>query len=108
MRSFSFRGTAVAALLVLLAYCASAQDYRATISGQVTDATGAAIVGAKIRAVQKDTADVRETVTNHEGYYVLTPLQPSTYDIEASAVGFQTMKRAGVTVLVAEKGDVPF
>jgi hypothetical protein len=94
--------------LLLIGCSLYAQDYRATIAGQVTDASGAAIVGAKVRSVQRDTGDVRETVANHEGYYVLTPLQPSTYDLEVIAPGFQSMKRAGVRVLVSEKADIPF
>jgi len=108
MRVSLFRLVIFLFLVCLSAGLLPAQDFRATISGQVTDASGAAIVGAKVKAVQRDTGDARETVTNQEGYYVLTPLQPSIYDIEVTAPGFQAMKRAGVTVLVAEKADIPF
>ncbi len=101
------RAAVVTSFLLFTLY-AFPQDYRATISGQVTDSSGAAIPGAKVKAFQNNTGDVRETVTNHAGFYVLTPLQPSTYDLEVAAPGFQTMKRAGVTVLVAEKADIPF
>src|SRR5207247_1032374 len=103
-----FRATVVFALFVLLTVSAFPQDYRATISGQVTDSSGAAIPRAKVKAVQRDTGDVRETVKNQEGFYVLKTLQPRHYDLEVAAHGFQTIKRAGVTVLVAEKIDISF
>ncbi len=94
--------------LTLFTLYLSAQDFRGTISGQVTDASGAAIAGAKVHALQKSTGEVLERETNHEGFYVLTPLQPSVYEIEVSAPGFQKLKRENVTVLVADKLDLPF
>jgi hypothetical protein len=46
-----------------------AQDFRATVTGQVTDQSGAAIPGAKVRAVQRSTNQAIERETNHEGYF---------------------------------------
>ena len=86
----------------------SAQDFRATITGQVSDASGSAIVGAQIRAVQRNTNAATLAVSNHEGYYTLPFLQPSTFDIEVSASGFNKLRRENVTLLVAEKLDLPF
>src|SRR6266498_1120665 len=57
-----------------------AQDFRA----KFTDQSGAAIAGAKVRVIQRTTNEVKEGETNHEGYYALPYLQPSTYDIEVS------------------------
>jgi len=43
------------------------QDFRATITGEITDKTGAAIAGAKIRAIQRNTNQAIEAVSNQEG-----------------------------------------
>ena len=99
--------------LVILVLCATAamrlgaQDFRATITGQVSDPSGAAITGAQIRAVQRNTNAVIVAVSNHQGYYTLPFLQPSTFDIEVTAQGFSKLRRENITLLVAEKLDLP-
>jgi hypothetical protein len=85
-----------------------AQEFRGTISGQVVDASGAAIVGATVRAVQRSTNQATGATTNQDGYYVLPYLQPSNYDVEVSANGFRKMKKENVTLLVAQKLDLDF
>jgi hypothetical protein len=54
-------------LLACLTLCG--QDYRATITGQATDITHAAIPNAVVRAIQHDTNEVTQVKTNVEGYY---------------------------------------
>ncbi|MBI2685599.1 MAG: TonB-dependent receptor [Acidobacteria bacterium] len=88
--------------------CLNGQDFRATITGQVTDASGSAIAGAKVRAVQRTTNQSIERETNAEGFYTLPYLQPSTYDIDVTAPGFRGMRRANITLLVADRLDLPF
>lgn len=94
--------------LLAAAGTGSAQEFRGTISGQVRDATGAAIPGATVRAVQKSTNQATEATTNQDGFYALPYLQPSDYDVEASAQGFRKMRQASVTLLVAQKLDLDF
>ena len=97
-----------ALLLSILIPAAFAQDFRGTISGQVTDETGAAIPGAKVRAIQRNTNTSIERETNADGFYSLPFLMPSIYDIEVTAQGFRTMRRANVELLTADKLDLPF
>jgi hypothetical protein len=85
-----------------------AQDFRATITGQVSDPSKAAIPDAIVKATQRSTGAVTQAKTNQDGYFTLTYLQPSTYDIEVSADGFSKSLRQNVTLLVAEKLDLPF
>ena len=92
--------------LILFPLCG--QDFRATITGQVSDASGAAIVGAEVRAVQRSTNAVVVAKTNHEGYYALQFLQPSTFDIDVTAAGFNKLRKENITLLVAQKLDLPF
>ena len=94
-------------LLPVLYVCAAyAQDYRATISGKITDQHGAAIPNAKVRAVQRATNEVTAATTNQEGYYALNCLQPGVFDVEVEATGFSLQKHANLTLLVAQKLDL--
>lgn len=101
------RITPLFVLVALPAFVSFAQDFRATIAGQVMDESGAAIPGAKVRAVQRSTNQAIESETNQNGYYTLPYLQPSSYDIEVAATGFQRLRRENVTLMVAEKLDLP-
>jgi len=90
-------------LLLLTTFAAQAQDFRAMVSGQVTDKTGAAIPGAKVTATQRSNNQTTTQVTNQDGSYTLTALIPSTYDIEVEATGFKREKKTGLTLLDSDK-----
>src|SRR5947209_6673842 len=96
------------ATLALLALSLFGQDFRATVTGQVTDESGAALPDAKVRATQRSTNQATEATTNKEGYYTLPFLQPTIYDIEVSATGFKSVRLENITLLVADKKDFPF
>jgi hypothetical protein len=92
--------------IFLIASALHGQDSRGTIAGFVTDASGAPLVGVKVRAVQRSTNQATEATTDHEGYYTLPYLQPSDYDVDATANGFKKLRRAGVALMVAQKLDL--
>jgi hypothetical protein len=71
------------------------------------DGTGAAIPGANVRIVQRNTGTAVEQTTNHEGYYAFPYLQPSTFDVEVVATGFRKLRRENITLMVADKRDLP-
>src|SRR5689334_8320668 len=96
---------------LLLASCVPgvfAQEFRATLSGQVVDASGGAIAGAKVRAIQRSTNQATEATTNQDGYYTLPFLQPSDYDVEVTASGFHKTRKENITLLVAQKDEQNF
>src|SRR5579883_1995788 len=76
-------------LVLLIPLSASAQGY-GSISGTVTDTTGAAIPGAEVTATQATTGIVLKTVSGGEGNYVFPSLAPSVYNITVSRQGFQS------------------
>src|SRR3989441_10297681 len=80
-----------AMLLVLLSLsiCALAQVVNATLSGTVSDATGALIPGVEVTATQTATGVVATAVTNESGTYRFASLQPGPYQVRASLPGFQ-------------------
>ncbi len=81
-----------ASLLVFAAVC-SAQEFRATISGRVTDAQHSVVPSVRISAVQIGTEAKFETVSDHDGLYALPFLPPAAYRLTAEAPGFKRYVR---------------
>ena len=99
----------IRASFALLAFSAIgfAQDFRATISGLVTDQNRQAVADAIVKAVNVATNETKEVRTTSEGRYSIPYLNPAIYNIEVTANGFQTLRREGVTLRVADKLDLP-
>ena len=89
-------------LVVLFALLASAalfaQEFRGTISGVVTDPTGAAIGGAKITVTETQTGTKIPIASDNSGQYTAAFLLPGEYDIAVLSPGFKTAIRKGVHV----------
>ncbi len=83
------------------------QEFRASILGQVLDSTGAAIPNVSVKATKEDTNVSRETVTNNSGLYTLVGLDPGRYTVLVSSQGFNTVRREGIVLQVAEKLNLP-
>jgi len=90
----------VLALLLLSGASTFAQVTGATLSGKVTDSSGAVVVGAHIVVEKMDTGVTREATTNAEGLYSAPNLAPGTYEVSISAKGFATQDRHGITLTV--------
>ena len=65
------------------------QSQFATLSGTVTDSSGAAIAGAKITVKGTTSGELRESETNADGFFTLATLPAGSYDISAEKVGFK-------------------
>ncbi|MGB7848019.1 MAG: carboxypeptidase regulatory-like domain-containing protein, partial [Candidatus Acidiferrum sp.] len=78
---------AVFAAQLLLAPGAAAQT-TATLSGTVTDATGAVLAGAQITITEQRSGVERKVVTNHDGYFSAPTLSVGVYKLTVSAQGF--------------------
>jgi outer membrane receptor protein involved in Fe transport len=73
------------------------------LRGVVTDANGAAVVGASVRIKNKPLVIKQETVTDGDGRYTILRLTPdNNYEIEIAASGFKTFERSGVSVISGE------
>lgn len=84
--------------LLLLARTAHAQSSEATISGIVTDGTGAAVPGVVVTALHRQTGQRVAAVSNQEGFYALRPLPIGEYVVEAGLQGFRTYRREALTL----------
>ena len=72
----------------------------ATISGVVTDPSGAAVAGAKVTAREQRTGFERSTTTSGDGLYSLVRLPVGLYDLTIEQRGFQPTKRTGISLNV--------
>ena len=68
------------------------------ISGVVRNAAGAGVEGVAVTATNEATDAARQVVTRADGRYVIARLEPGTYTVSASLVGFRTATREGVRV----------
>ncbi len=84
------------------------QSGTATITGVVTDTTGATMNGVKVIARDPDTGFSRETVTNETGNFNMPGLRPSSYDVTAEIAGFRrySMKEFRVEVDQTARIDI--
>lgn len=89
----------VALLLSLTSTPAWAQSTATgTVSGQVTDQTGAAIVGGAVTLVDTSTSTSRETATNEVGRYIFVNVAPGTYNVRITKAGFAQALISKLTV----------
>ena len=89
-------------LLLGMAALLSAQEFRGTFSGSVTDPQGAVIPKVKITATETRTG-VKATVSSEDsGAYTIPFLALGIYKIEAEAPGFKKFSRDGLTVSAGE------
>jgi hypothetical protein len=82
--------SAVGLLCLLFAASGTAQVINATLSGTVSDASGAFIPGTEITATNTGTGVISRALTNESGTYRFASLQPGTYEVSAALSGFQT------------------
>jgi len=91
----------VLVFVLLAAVSLSAQTFRGTILGSVTDPQGAVVAGATVTVKNLGTGLERTTTTSADGSYALPELPIGTYTVTISQTGFQTAVTTGVTVDVA-------
>jgi hypothetical protein len=109
MRSIRTTSVLLLSALLLLASAVFAQSDRGTITGTITDATGAVIANAQIQAKQLETGSLFPTTSTDTGNYTLTQLPVGPYEISVNASGFKKFVRSGITVQVAQtlRIDIP-
>lgn len=92
------------ALLLCLA-CSGPALYAqssASVSGTVTDPTGAVIPGAQIVLTNTDTNVATKTATNGSGAYSITGIVPGNYSIKVTRDGFETATEKSIVLQVGQ------
>lgn len=89
-----------ALLFLFSALSALCQSFTGTITGTVTDANAAAVVGAKVTARNEATGDTRQAISNAEGQYIFSQLPPASYEVSAETPGFKKAVNTNATLRV--------
>ncbi len=76
------------------------QEVTATITGSVTDPSGASVVGASVVARDVERGTAYATESNPDGVFNLQRVPVGTYEITVTSTGFQTTKQSAVTLVL--------
>jgi hypothetical protein len=93
-------------LLLAAASPARAQGASGTITGTVSDETGAVLPGATVTVKNEDTGVTRELVSGEGGHFRATDLPPGPYAVTATLTGFGTLARRGIVLTVGREAVV--
>ena len=93
-------------LIFLLAAVASAQTFRGTILGTVTDPNGAVVSGAKVTVKNASTGLERSTTTDDSGNYTVAELPIGSYEVRVDRTGFVPTVVSNVAVEIASERRV--
>ena len=85
-----------------------AQSSNAALTGIVDDPSKAAIPGVSITAINTETGEKKQTLTNSSGQYVLPALLPGSYRIEVDKQGFQGIIEGGLILHVQDVVQMNF
>ena len=90
--------------LVMLHVPANAQMGNATLSGTVTDTSGAAVVGAQLSLINKAQQFEQKAISNDRGEYTFRNLTPGTYDLRISMTGFEKSVQSDIVLTLNQSG----
>src|SRR5450759_1448450 len=96
----------IGSLLCLLALPALTQEFRSTISGHVTDASGAAVPNAKIQAVNVSNNETTTATSDNAGAYTIPFLRPGIYKLTATGAGFKQYMQDQLTLEAAKVAGI--
>src|SRR5208283_443922 len=96
-----FRGV-LFAILLLLPVALFGQSYFGTVSGEVTDASGAIVQGAKVVLVDQARGFTFTTTSDSSGRYLFASIPPGAYTVSAEMPGFEKEVHTNVKVNVTE------
>ncbi|MGH9732972.1 MAG: carboxypeptidase regulatory-like domain-containing protein [Candidatus Acidiferrales bacterium] len=83
-----------------------AQSNRASITGTVTDSSGAALPGVTIRTTNLDTAVVTTSLTNNDGIYSVLNLFPGRYSVSFQKDGFKSVNEQSIALLSTQVAQI--
>lgn len=98
----------VFSFLLMTTAMALAQGASGTITGTVTDTTGAVLPGVTVTVRNDETGTTRELVTGPQGRFRAPNLPPGPYTITAALEGFTSVERSGIRLTVGREAVVDF
>lgn len=92
--------------IVALASVGQAQIRSATVTGTVTDASGAIVAGAEVTLLNQETNISEVTKTTDAGVYTFPYLPAGTYTVSVTMPGFSSFKQTGLVLTTAQTARV--
>ena len=77
----------------------------ASLSGRITDQTGAGLSGATVIAANVETGISRRAISDQSGRYRLLELPIGRYEVHASKPGFAEEMRKGISLVIGQDAD---
>lgn len=96
----------LAVLLILICQRAAHAQVSASISGVVTDPSGAAVPSASVTARNMETEVLRTTMTDGTGHYLILALPVGLYEVKVSKSGFHESTRSGIQLNVGQEASI--
>src|SRR5256712_2278407 len=99
------------ATVLLVGFCAVtayAQTDQGKVSGTVRDQSNAFVPGAKVTVKNERTGEERSTISNDQGYFLISYLKPSTYTIKAEKSGFAGIEYTAMPLAVGQELTLDF
>ncbi|MGC1130423.1 MAG: carboxypeptidase regulatory-like domain-containing protein [Candidatus Acidiferrales bacterium] len=86
----------ILALLFIGGTTAYGQGTSASLTGQVTDSSGAVVPGATVTATSAETNLAQTAAANGDGIYLIAPLRPGHYTLTVESKGFERYSQSGI------------
>ncbi len=94
------------AALICVTLSLLAQEYRATLTGVITDPSGASVPGARVSAINVETGVALRSEANAQGRYVIPYLLPGRYTLRVEQNGFKSVERGPIELRIADRSEV--
>src|SRR5712675_3693544 len=101
-----FSVLAILAIASLFTTQARAQVSGATLSGTISDPSGAVVAGAQVSIANRETGVTRAVTTDAGGLYSAPNLLPGAYDVTVTATGFSTTKQTDIALAVGAQATL--
>src|SRR6266851_5589140 len=72
------------------------QNTTGTLTGTVTDSSGAVVPGASIVLKNESSGDIRRTLSNGDGFFSIAAVQPGSYSATVESKGFNSWEQKGI------------
>ena len=96
----------ICVLLLLTSGTLQSQGIFGTLTGVVSDQSGAVVANAKVVLKDAISGSARDTITNGEGYFTFASVPVGTYVLTVEATGFQTYKADHIRLEGGEKRNI--
>ena len=94
--------TLIVSIAAIAALPLFAQNATSTLSGTITDETGAAITGAVVTAASKDRSQERSALSSRDGLFTIPLLPPGRFEVHVKKPGFAAAEVKDVDIRVGE------